>query len=63
MGTWNAQTDLNAVKDTVVQGTKKVCCDHPSSASSSSSSSWFSSHVLLLTSLLFGANPAGEHGH
>jgi hypothetical protein len=24
MSNWNAQTDLNAVKDTVVQGTKKV---------------------------------------
>ncbi|ELR15970.1 uncharacterized protein ACA1_031680 [Acanthamoeba castellanii str. Neff] len=24
MSNWNAQTDLNAVKDTVVQGTKKL---------------------------------------
>mgnify|MGYP001061746152 CR=1 FL=1 len=51
MSNWNAQTDLNAVKDTVVQGTKKVRA--PFSALCPVS-------PLLLT--LWLCFPAGEHG-
>lgn len=52
MSNWNAQTDLNAVKDTVVQGTKKVRGAILRALSPSS--------PLLLT--LWLCFPAGEHG-